>query len=367
MDRELLGQDWTVLKNGTLWRQYTKANPVESKTVDMFVLAVASGKNPTPPMVSTPTGNGLIGIVASGSIPDPIAPPPPSSAVVMQDLKGACIYRLGDALKARDTAGITHARTDTWVIDDTYVNGCKNAGIEILSVLAYAQGMSTRGDHYYPDDFVKWAQIQAARTQKYGFKAVEVWNEPWMTGFSQGGINAVEYMRLVSETAKAVWSVMPSTLVVVSLDYFTQQDPAGNRCWQDLVIAADTAGLLRDPRIRPSTHNYCQTAAPEDPRSAPGWAFDRYKLAYNALKAHGHPNPMVWVTEYGWDIPGGGENSPVSEPMQSDYTVRALRMMLASGIVERAYLYQAQADDFYGIWRRSDGSARPVCAAVKAL
>lgn len=234
-----------------------------------------------------------------------------------------------------------------------------------MPVLCYSQGLSSKGDHYFPDNYQTWADKQVAFVNKWKPRAVEIWNEPWLLPFSQGGVNPSGYFQLVKTTAQAIWAQSPATIIVFSLDYYTQSDPQGQRVWQDLVLQADSGKFLNDPRIRPSTHNYCQTATPEDPRSN-GWGFDRYKLAYNALKAHGHPNPMVHVTEFGWDTFGGTEQSPVSEQQQADYTGRALKMMLASGIVEAAYLFMIKSDDWYGVFR-PDGSNRPVCGVVKAL
>jgi hypothetical protein len=294
-------------------------------------------------------------------------PPPPPPATTMAQYKGGCIYTVANLTKAKDTAGIVHARSDWWLSSQSaYQSACKSLGIESLLVACYAMGMSSKGDHYPPDNYQAWATKIAQWAAANSPVAIEVWNEPWLTGFWQSGPDPQAYLALAVETAKQVWAAKPNTLIVVSMDYWMQGTGVSGKQWASQVIAADSTGFLRDPRVRPSTHNYCQTASPQTDRGT-GWSFDRYKLAYDAMKAHGHPNPQVWVTEFGWDTPGGTEQYPVSETLQSQYTTDALRMMHDSGKVERAFIFQASQDDWYGIWRAGDGSSRPVCAAVKAL
>jgi hypothetical protein len=228
----------------------------------------------------------------------------------------------------------------------------------------YSLGLNPQGDHYPPNDFGAWATkvVQPLTGNLDVIEAVQPWNEPFNT-FWAPKPNPAEYLRLVMSLAPKVWSIAPELPVVVCLDYW--QGGTGSGRWDSALLAADTTKFLTDPRVRFSAHCYCQESSPQTNRGA-GWSFDRYKLAHDAALAHGHPNPQIWVTEWGWDTPGGSETYPVSEALQAQYVVDGIKMMQASGIVERAFVYQWKADDWYGLMK-PDGTPRPVCAAVKAL
>ena len=102
------------------------------------------------------------------------------------------------------------------------------------------------------------------------------------------------------------------------------------------------------------------------------WDFNRYQCAYNDLKAFGHPNPQVWVTEWGWETndppPAFHFFGAVSEAQQAAYTVEGIRKMRDSGIVERAYAFMFKTGDAWAYnWLDPAGSPRDVIAAVRAL
>jgi hypothetical protein len=272
-----------------------------------------------------------------------------------------------DLAKARDEMGGTQVRSDYWRVDDAYVSAADAAGVKVLLMAGYALGLSTRGDHYPPDvsSVGLWCDKVVAKAQRYAgsLLAVECWNEPWLLEFWQSGQDPAKYMALVKALATKLWYVLPGMPLVVSLDYYMQGGAKQGAVWQDALIAADTTGLLADPRIRPTTHNYCGASAPTDPRSAPGWAFERYSLAYDALKAHGHPNPQVWVGEYGWRAGSGTGGVDVPLTTQASYTTWAIRLMQASGKVERAFVFEYKPGDTHNY----NVVGKPVAFALRAL
>jgi hypothetical protein len=92
------------------------------------------------------------------------------------------------------------------------------------------------------------------------------------------------------------------------------------------------------------------------------WDLDRFKCAYADFKAHGHPNPQVWVTEYGW------ESDVVGEQHQADYVTQALSIFRNSGQVAAACAFFFMTSNTLSYnWLRPDNSAKPVVAAVRAL
>jgi anti-sigma-K factor RskA len=272
-----------------------------------------------------------------------------------------------DLAKARDEMGGTQVRADYWRVDDAYVSAANAAGVKVLLMAGYALGLSTRGDHYPPDaaSVGLWCDKVVTKAQRYAnsLLGVECWNEPWLLEFWQSGQSPAAYMVLVRALAAKLWAVLPSMPLVVSLDYYMQGGASQGLVWQDALLKSDTTGLLADPRIRPTTHNYCGAGAPTDPRSAFGWAFQRYLRAYDALRAHGHPNPQVWVGEYGWRAGSGTGGTDVDLATQASYTTQAIRLMQASGKVERAFVFEYKPGDTYNY----NIVGKPAAAAIKAL
>ena len=192
--------------------------------------------------------------------------------------------------------------------------------------------------------------------------AIEVWNEPW-TDFWQPTPDPVAYYNLVKAFATEAWKVWPQVKILVSADTVGSTNTTGTIYWRKYLLEADTTGFLNDPRIQPTTHNYVGSPAPTNVTSQPcWWDLDRYKCAYNDFKAHGHPDPQVWVTEFGW------ESDVVGEQKQSDYTTQALSILKSSGMVASAYAFMFKTSDSWSFnWLRPDNSAKPVAAAVRSL
>lgn len=364
--------------------------------------------------------------------PSPSSSPSPSHAAPGIDrFKGICLYdksvSQGDPAAAVRLAGVTVARCD-WP-SKAWCDNLHAAGLEVLPIADYAQGMSLARavasgnashamirsalddpdvdveewdpvawrakarahgarpeeeamklaaslgvDHAPPRDMAAWAaHLATDYVAKWGSPpAVEIWNEPWGSGFWQPTPDPDAYYRLVVESCKALWAVNPHCIVVVASDATGNTNTKGTDKWRVNLLAADTTGLLADPRIRPSTHNYCDARSPETHTSSPNsWDFDRYEGCYDDYLRHGHPDPQVWVTEWGWQAGAGSAlipYTPVSEQQQADYTVRGINMARASGKVEAMHNFYFQTSNSWNYnWLRTDNSPKPVCAAVKPL
>jgi hypothetical protein len=196
---------------------------------------------------------------------------------------------------------------------------------------------------------------------------IEVWNEPWLTGFWLPGPDAAAYLELFKAFAAEAWAVWPNVTLLVSADY-----GQGGYEFRKKLLEADTTGFLNDPRILPTTHNYVEGRSPTEVTGTPcAWDLDRFECAYADFKAHGHPDPQVWITEFGWEsITPGGRNdvTPVTEALQAQYITDALRIFHDSGKVARAFSFLYKRDDPWNYnWLRPDNSQKPVCNAVKTL
>jgi hypothetical protein len=319
---------------------------------DFKVVATASSGSPATATVTASTKK-------------PVTPTPTG----FDAFKGLCFYADGDFVKGRDLAGIRHARCD-WP-SAARVTAAKNAGIQMLPIACYSHGYASIS-HAPPTNMTGW--LDALKRDYAGAwqspPAVEIWNEPWHKEFWQPTPNPAGYMNLVQQAAQALWSVNPRCIIVVSADNNGHTNTSGTTLWRKNVIAADTTGLLKDPRVRPSTHNYCEGRTPTTVTSNPcAWDLDRWKCAYADYKTHGHPNPQVWVTEWGWEVNEGTHYfGTVTEAQQRDYIVQGIRMMQQSGIVERAFCFYLQTSNVWSYnWLDLSNQPRDVCAAVKAL
>jgi len=247
-------------------------------------------------------------------------------------------------------------------------------GVEVLPLAAYGYtDLSGTNDEKYPplpQNRGEWAKrmVDRWRTMKTPPKVLEVWNEPWQTNFWKPAPDPVAYLELVKAFAREAWAVWPNVTILVSADEGCPDYPAFRK---DL-IAADKTNFLSDPRILPTTHNYVEARSPTEVTGIPcKWDLNRYECAYRDFKAHGHPNPMVWVTEFGWESnttsPGFSYFGAVTEQQQATYAVQALEIFKKSGMVAAAFGYMITTNDPWNYnWLTPDNKEKPVVAAVRS-
>jgi hypothetical protein len=262
----------------------------------------------------------------------------------------------------------------------------KTNGIKILPILCYCEYGDLNGGHdgFSNDKYAPLAQYvgEWARRKLATLKAncgaeipeaIEVWNEPEWTWAWKPAPSASTYYKMVVETAKQAWAIWPNVKILVSSNPMYSDNL---REWRTELLSYDTSKLLADPRIHPTTHNYCQTKPPTFrwPTDDHKWGSfqTRYEDAYNDYKAHGHPDPKVWVTEFGWSTyPRTGEplvdQYPVTLEQQRDYTVEAIKIAAASGKVEKMYSFLYRSNEPWNYnWMYPDNTPKLVGAAVKA-
>lgn len=296
----------------------------------------------------------------------------PRSAATYADFIGACSYGTDDFVKLQ-SIGIRHARMDH--PSAALIEMARQFGVEVLPIANYASSkVSGQNDEKYPplpQNRALWAKemVDKWRTMQNPPRVIEIWNEPFLSAFWKPAPDAPAYLALVKAFAAEAWSVWPSVTLLVSADQGL--NPMGYRFRTEL-LKADTEGFLNDPRILPTTHNYVEARTPtQNEPNGCWWDLDRFECAYQDFKAHGHPNPQVWVTEFGWesDTPGSTHTvQTVSEAVHAQYTQQALEIFRASGKVAKAFAFLVNFDDKWGYnWLRPDNSEKPVCQTVRAL
>jgi hypothetical protein len=289
---------------------------------------------------------------------------------------GTNAYRTSDLAQIAAT-GVKRVRMDN--PSASTITAAASYGIDMLPIADYEPWPDLnggKGDKYppLPQYYQTWAVRMIAQWTSLPNPpvAIEVWNEPWLTSFWQPTPDPSAYYNLVRVFATEAWKVWPNVKILVSADTVGSTNTTGTNLWRKYVLAADAAGFLNDPRIQPTTHNYVEGRTPTTVTSQPCyWDLDRFKCAYNDFKAHGNPDPQVWVTEYGWesDTPSSVHyHDTVSEQQQADYTTQALSIFKSSGMVAAAYAFCYKTGETWSYdWLRPDNSAKPVVSAVGAL
>jgi hypothetical protein len=293
---------------------------------------------------------------------------PPSTTYA--DFTGVCAY-VKDDFPALQAIGIQNARFDHPTAD--LITTARTYGIEILPIVDYGftdlSGQSSDKYPPLPENRATWAKrmVDTYRTMQNPPPVIEVWNEPWNTGFWPPTPDAAAYLELVKAFAKEAWAVWPKETLLVSAD-----EGEKGYAFRTKLLDADADGFLNDPRILPTTHNYVEARTPTQVTSQPcSYDLNRFDCAWNDFNAHGHPNPQVWITEFGWESSTSGgtdQVTPVSEALQAQNTIDALGIFRKSGHVAKAFAFLFHRNDPWNYnWLRPDNSQKPICQSVKSL
>jgi hypothetical protein len=283
---------------------------------------------------------------------------------------GVCAYRPSDFPRISRT-GIRHVRMDK--PSAALIAHARTFKIEVLPVAAYGfadlSGTNSADDPPLPQFRAEWARrmVDLWRRMSVPPKRFEVWNEPWNEDFWAGKPDPAAYLELVKAFAAEAWAEWPTAALLVSADSGMSEYPTFRR---DL-LAADTTGFLNDRRIVPTTHTYVETRAPAAVTGNPcSYDLRRFECTYQDFLAHGHPDPRVWITEFGWESntpdPGFSDFGAVTEAEQADYTIAALELFRSSSLVAGAYafLFRTDANWNYNLLR-PDNSEKPVVGRLR--
>lgn len=280
-----------------------------------------------------------------------------------------CAYNQSD-FAAISALGITHVRMD--VPTQANILAARELGIEVIPIAAYGYAdLSGNGNAAYPPtapNRATWATRMVDRWRSLAVPpvAVEVWNEPWSPGFWPPAPSPSAYLALVQAFAAEAWAVWPNMKLLVCGDAFGPYPT-----WTTELLAADTGNLLADPRIFPTCHPYVEDRWINTVASGRQWDFTKYIETYDAFKAHGHPDPQVWVTEFGWESdnvsPGFANNTPITEAEQSIFVLDALEAMRRSRKVQMACMFLMKSNDpwNYNVLRPNN-TVKPVGFAIQA-
>ncbi|HEX5660687.1 MAG TPA: LamG-like jellyroll fold domain-containing protein, partial [Polyangiales bacterium] len=309
------------------------------------------------------------GLLAQSTPVTPAPAPAPAPAPNSDFPIGVCAYKTQDFAKLQ-AIGMHHARMDQ--PSPQIIEQGRTFGVEVLPIADHGfSDLSTNGDNRAPpkpENRAAWAKrsVDTWRNMAKPPKVIEVWNEPWHKAFYGGKPNPADYLELVKAFAAEAWKVWPNVTLLVCADAGMSDYPTFRK---DL-LAADKDKFLTDPRILPTTHNYVENRTPTQVTgNSCTYDLNRYQCAFQDFKSHGHKNPQVWVTEFGWESNSGGQSNDamVSEQQQAQFTVDALEMFRKSGMVAAAYSFMLNSNDKWNYnWLRPDNSEKPVVGMVKS-
>jgi hypothetical protein len=234
-----------------------------------------------------------------------------------------------------------------------------------------------------PIDPARYAAfVDQAMTRVPGVNAWEVWNEADENLFWENGPQPAAYAALLRATypvikARDPAAIVVSTGMVANDSVFLQQlyDNGAQGSFDAVAVHTDTACL-----IAPPTFYYREL----DGRIG-RYAFTGYREVHHVMAEHGDGAKPIWMTEIGWNTSTTAANScrdgglagtkpaGVTQAQQARYLTDAYECLEADPFVTVTMWYSLQDapgslhyDAHLGLLR-TDGSAKPAYAALKAL
>jgi len=274
-----------------------------------------------------------------------------------------------------------------WYVDklDRLMAGASARGLKVIATLMLtpcwassapdslkqncSDGWWDRGvGQYPPNRAADFGDISRWMTGRYGgqLAALELWNEPNLTGFFRADDAPAAYAELVK--AGYVGAKQGNASVPVLAGALAQADaPFLNRLY-DHGIKGFYDGI--------SIHPYNEQ---RDPAATIEAQYARYtflaglQLVRQAQLAHGDTS-SIWATEFGWSTCAGGSTWCVSEAQQAAYTPKAFEMLTNLPYVKAGIVYNLRdkgtdpvgIEPNYGLINR-DYTPKPAYDSLKAM
>jgi hypothetical protein len=282
-------------------------------TALVVVLVSACGSQSPPPRVTVPAPSPrapslIVGVTASTLGPQPAM----GEAQHRVDLLG--VHWIREELDwpvAEPEPGVYR-----WATFDRLFESAAEHHLHVLPLLLKTPAWAGPAPLGFPADPSTFADFAARLAARYGPGGTfwtshpqldagdapawfELWNEPYTTTFSTGGVDPAAYARLVVAAARAGRVANPRThwLMAADLLYAASDARAGN--WLDALYAAE-------PNLNRyiggvAVHPYSYLPPTAGPRAGPlEERFARIGAIESVLRRHGAGDKEVWITELGW-------------------------------------------------------------------
>jgi large repetitive protein len=259
-----------------------------------------------------------------------------------------------------------------WSGYDRTMQEYKNAGINVLGVLAYSADWASTApdtasfrDKYAPQD-VAWSSFVAAVVSHYpDIQYWEVWNEPNYANFLISDNQPATYKTILQTASLAIRATNPQAKVVLGGLSGADAD------FLKKLYAYGAKGLFDIVAVHPYRTMSGQTIyAPEVTKFGLNSLTTDMHIMRSMIHAYEPKNPPpIWITEIGWPTGSTG----VSEANQANYLQRAFIISKTFPEVQKIFWYNLrddsstdQEDKFFGLYAY-DWRAKPAATAIKQL
>jgi Glycosyl hydrolases family 39/Beta-galactosidase len=283
-----------------------------------------------------------------------------------------------------------------WRLTDALMTNAARLGGDVVAMAGYSPAWASghrESDKYPPLRASDYARFVAAVAARYGtggsfwaahreltprpLRAIELWNEPWLSSFWRPDPSPGAYASLVRAAAPAIKAVDPSMQVLISGDLHLGWADRRENSWLNGWLASLLKQDLPMAQVDGwSVHPYCGNRGPyqttirgfADQAYAQQWLYDQLPLIRSMTAAAGKFKPL-WSTEVGWSTSGD-----VDEATQAAFVTGAVKRAVGewSGFVAHSFLYvlerphNGDRDGGYSLLR-DDGSAKPAWTALQSL
>jgi hypothetical protein len=271
----------------------------------------------------------------------------------------------------------------SWDLADRVIGAAARHGLTVLPLLLGTPSWAGASWNTLPTEPGEFAEYAAHVADRYGphgsfwranadlprrpVTALEVWNEPYLNGFSAAGIDPAGYARLVRGTALAVRAADADVAILAAAE--TRDDAGGDWIAGMFAAVSDLARYVDGVAVHP----YTRARSPDEytpPHTR--YALRRIDEIRADLLRRGVDAPL-WITELGWSTcPAGAEDDCVTEQQQAEYLDRAIALSTARPWVSALFVYAYRAweqdaenrEHWFGIVH-ADGSPKPAWEVLR--
>ena len=262
---------------------------------------------------------------------------------------------------------------------DRVIDAALAAGVHTIPILLYGTSWATAaagpGEHNFPPDdpadFANYARATVAR-YKDRISTWEIWNEANVgLTFWRPREDAGAYAALLETASAAIRAEQPEATVVLGGLLYHQQVNAGAETFlEDMYFYNPNIGAAFDVLAYHPYKLYPPKVAPEvDDPSTGELGIRRTVARMRAIMTYYGDDPAkpIWVTELGYPVYENTLNnvtSRVTEEQQARWSIRAVLLLMASGVDRVFWFTMIDGADFdafppegaFGLWRYDDPS-----------